>query len=246
MGSAGQLRFIEQHVHRFEGPFLETGSKDYGNTQDLRHLFSAKTTVNGRSKADLNYVGVDMFDGPGVDVVADLAGHFDEIDAALGGRRFGTIFCLSVLEHCENPFAMAENLVRLLRPGGKLCVSAPFAFKLHAYPDDFWRFTPAGIQKLFEPLQFRPEDSVWTTGLRNDDFRPVDSQLGKLHFSFSAHQKTGHPLRGLSAKTLSLLAKFGFLRWLAGYRYVLAPTDIIMIGSLPRFHAEKNHDATTN
>ncbi len=238
MGSENQLRFIERHAQRFEGPFLETGSKDYGNTQDLRALFS------NHAEGDAGYVGVDMFDGPGVDVVADLAGNFDEIDAALGGRRFGTIFCLSVLEHCQNPFRMAENLVQLLRPGGKICVSAPFAFKLHAYPDDFWRFTPSGVQKLFEPLEFRSEDSVWSTGLENDDFRPVDSQLGKLPFSFSAHRKTGHPMRGVSAKALAVLGKIGCLRWLAGYRYVLAPTDIIMIGRLTQCPAEKNHDAT--
>ncbi|MBN2291232.1 MAG: hypothetical protein JXM70_02340 [Pirellulales bacterium] len=227
MGSANQLRFIEQHAHRFEGPFLETGSKDYGNTQNLRALF-----IDTADSA-VEYVGVDLFDGTGVDVVADLAGDFNEIDSKLDGRRFGTIFCLSVLEHCENPFATAENLVHLLRPGGKICISVPFAFKLHAYPDDFWRFTPSGIRKLFEPLEFREEDSIWTTELNDGDFRQIDQQLGKLPFSLSAHLKSGHPLRGISAKTLSLLAKFGFLRWLAGYRYVLAPTDIIMIGSLP-------------
>jgi hypothetical protein len=224
MGSAGQLLFIERHAEQFEGPFLEVGSKDYGNTQNLRALFDGE--------ADANYVGVDMFDGPGVDRVLDLAADFAAIDEALGGRRFRTIFCLSVLEHCENPFAMAQNLLRLLAPGGKVCVSVPFAFRLHAYPDDFWRFTPSGVRKLFESLEFQSEDSVWTTGLKQNDFRPIDSQLGKLQFSLSAHWKTGHLLRGLTAKTLSLLAKCGFLRWLAGYRYVLAPTDIIMIGTL--------------
>lgn len=241
MGSSNQLNFIQQRARRFKGPFLEAGSKDYGNTQDLRALF------RGQSDTGLNneheYLGVDLFAGQGVDVVADLAGDFAAIDKSLDGRRFGTIFCLSVLEHCEKPFVMAENLVRLLKPGGQICVSVPFAFRLHAYPDDFWRFTPSGVRKLFESLEFSPEDSVWTTYLkkggsknvefRPGDFRPIDAQLGKLPLSLSAHWKTGHPLRGVSAKTLSILAKFGFLRWLAGYRYVLAPTDIIMIGSLP-------------
>lgn len=248
MGSASQLLFIEQRAKTFNGPFLEAGSKDYGNTQDLRGLFRGKAGCSSEGAADSNYVGVDMFDGPGVDVVVDLAGDFAVIDELLGGHRFGTIFCLSVLEHCEKPFAMAENLVRLLAPGGKVCVSVPFAFRLHAYPDDFWRFTPSGVRKLFEPLEFRHEDSVWTTGLntgglKNGDFRPIDSQLGKLPFSLSAHWRAGHRLRGVSAKMLGLLAKFGFLRWLAGYRYVLAPTDIIMIGTLPHVGCVRVRDA---
>ena len=227
MGSADQLRFIERYAGEFNGPFLEAGSRDYGNTQDLRAIFAGNDTAD--------YVGVDMIEGPGVDVAVDLSGDFEAIDRALAGRRFGTVFCLSVLEHCENPFAMAKNLVRLLKPGGKVCVSVPFAFRLHAYPDDFWRFTPSGVRKLFAGVEFRPRDSVWTTGRGvggDDDFRPIDRQLGKIPFSLSSHWRSGHRLRGLSAKLLGTLGRCGPLGWLAGYRYVLAPTDIIMVGTL--------------
>ena len=226
MGSAGQLRFVEQYAGRFEGPFLEAGSRDYGNTQDLRSLFAGE--------ASAEYLGVDMVDGPGVDVAADLAQDFEKVDKILHGRRFGTIFCLSVLEHCQNPFAMAKNLQRLLRPGGTLCISAPFAFRLHAYPDDFWRFTPSGIRKLFDDIEFPEEDSFWMTGRSGEEFRPVDRNLGKIPFSLSAHWRGGHRLRGLSAKMLGILGRCGPLGWLAGYRYVLAPTDIIMVGTLRR------------
>ena len=194
-------------------PFLEAGSKDYGNTQDLRALFRGR--LDADSSSDNEYLGVDMLAGPGVDIVADLSGDFAAVDASLGGRRFGTIFCLSVLEHCENPFAMAENLTRLLKPGGNICVSVPFAFRLHAYPDDFWRFTPSGVRKLFASLEFRPEDSVWTTYFekdvsKNGDFRSINSQLGKLPFSLSAHWKTGHRLRGVVAKNAECTGKVRF------------------------------------
>ena len=62
--------------------------------------------------------GVDMQEGRGVDVVMDLTEGFEQVDKALGRRRFGTIFGLSALEHCREPFKMAENLMRLLKPGG--------------------------------------------------------------------------------------------------------------------------------
>src|SRR5207248_659352 len=103
VGDINQYVWIEKGAANLEGPFLEVGSKNYGSTQDLRRLFS------GRGK----YVGVDMAAGNGVDVVLDLTRDFAEVDRALSGERFGSIFCLSVLEHCDQPFRMADNLTRL-------------------------------------------------------------------------------------------------------------------------------------
>lgn len=243
MGSGSQLRFVARYADALTGPFLEAGSRDYGNTQNLRGLLAARKQSCRTPRVDIaaDYVGVDMLDGPGVDVTADLAGDFAALDRALGGRRFGTVFCLSVLEHCRNPFAMAANIERLLLPGGKLCVSAPFAFRLHAYPDDYWRFTPAGLRELFGGVEFKPQDCFWTTGRGGkNEFRPIDEQLGKIPFSFSTHRREGHILRGLAAKMLGVLGKLGPLSWLAGYRYLLAPTDIIMMGTLQLEHISKD------
>ena len=213
MGDVNQLEFVRRFSDALDGPYLEAGSRDYGNTQDLRSLFAPRGV----------YLGVDMEDGPGVDTVVDLTEDFERLDAALGGLRFGTIFCLSVLEHCRQPFTAAENLTRLLRPGGKLCVSAPFAFKIHAYPSDYWRFTPEGIRALFTQLEFRPADGVWTTS-RRGQLKPLDEQLGKIPLSTRPYWREGRFLRGIWAKTLGRLT---------GYRHVLAPTDIMMIGTRP-------------
>ena len=220
MGSPNQLRFIRRHAERLVGPFLEVGAKDYGNTEDLRAVFAA----TGR------YVGVDLEPGDGVDVVLDLTEPLEEIDAALGGMRFGTIFCLSVLEHCRRPFAMAENLTRLLRPEGKLVVAVPFAFKYHAYPSDYWRFTPEGIRELFAELDFPAELGAVATSIEGE-LVPLDRDLGRIVFGTTSHWKKGRYLRGVSAKAFGLTARLGLFRWLAGYRYVLPPTEILMLGT---------------
>lgn len=219
MGDVNQRIFVEKFAERLSGPFLEVGSKDYGSTQDLRSLFAG----------DQEYVGVDRVEGPGVDIVADLTQDFRSVDARVQGRRFGTIFCLSVLEHCDQPFTMAENLTRLLKPDGWLCLSVPFAWQIHAYPNDYWRFTPEGVRKLFPEIQFDIEESLAATS-RQNDFRPLDDDLGKISFSFSRHRAGGHPLRGVSAKFLKVLSRVGVLSWLTGYRHVFAPTGVLMIG----------------
>ena len=220
MGDVNQLLFVQKHAEHLYGPYLEVGSKDYGSTQDLESVL-----VNRGE-----YTRVDMQDGPRVDVVVDLTKPFAEIDRALGGVRFGTIFCLSVLEHCAEPFRMAENLTRLLKPGGKVCVSVPFAWQFHGYPSDYWRFTHEGVKRLFPRLAFDLRHGLSATSRKNE-FKPIDEQIGKIPFGSKAHWREGRLLRGITAKSLRLLSKVGILRWLAGYRYVLAPTNLMMIGT---------------
>ena len=58
----------------------------------------------------------------------------------------------------------------------------------------------------------------------------VDDNLARISFSMRAHRRQGRPLRGLAAGALKQLARLGPLRWLAGYRYVLAPSQLLMTG----------------
>lgn len=221
MGEENQLLLIAKHSEEFQGPYLEVGSRDYGTTQDLRSLFAHKG----------KYVGIDLSEGKGVDIALDLTWEFDRIDTSLDHERFGSIFCLSVLEHCEQPFVMADNLTRLLKPGGKICISAPFAWKFHGYPSDYWRFTHEGIKKLFPRLSFGSHNGGAVIH-KSKRLSPLDKDIGKISFTTKAHWSQGHFIRGVSAKMLRLLSGIGIFSWLAGSRYVLAPTNIFMIGSL--------------
>ena len=223
MGDINQLMFIRERLEQFRGPYLEVGSKDYGTTQDLRSLFTAGD----------EYIGIDMEEGPGVDIVLDLTADFEQIDKKLDKKRFGTIFCLSVLEHCKDPFKMADNLTSLLKPNGQICLSVPFAWQIHGYPNDYWRFTPEGIRKLFAGIRFDMGKSLAATS-RQNEFHQLDDDLGKISFSFSKHRATGHTLRGISAKILKILSRVGILRWLTDYRHLFAPTGIFMIGRLDK------------
>ncbi|MBW2645423.1 MAG: hypothetical protein JRE23_04430, partial [Deltaproteobacteria bacterium] len=85
MGNKNQLWYVQNYIEEFEGPYLEIGSKNYGSTQNIRSLFSSKET----------YIGIDMSEGDGVNLILDLTDNFTEVDEQLHGERFGTIFCFS-------------------------------------------------------------------------------------------------------------------------------------------------------
>lgn len=67
-------------------------------------------------------------------------------------NHIDAIFCLSVLEHVENPLKAAEEMYRVLKPGGYCFVYVPFLYYYHAekgYYKDFWRFTEDSIVYMF-------------------------------------------------------------------------------------------------
>ncbi len=151
MGDFNQLKYLKHWVPQADGPVLEIGSKDYGATASFRGFY-----------ADTEYVGVDMAEGKGVDVVVDLTRG----TAPLEENRFALGICCSVLEHVEQPWAFAANLTRLIRPGGKLYMSVPWVWRYHPYPDDYFRFSHKGVRALFEEFAWAHE--MFSTTVPNE------------------------------------------------------------------------------
>jgi len=127
---------VESAVAVFDppGPVLEIGSLQVQGEQvgDLRSLFPGT-----------EYVGCDMIDGPGVDRVERL----EALSVADGWA--GTVLCLNVFEHAWDFRRGAQEILRVTAPGGVALLTTVFEFHVHAYPEDYWRFTPRAVQRLF-------------------------------------------------------------------------------------------------
>lgn len=65
-------------------------------------------------------------------------------------NSFDAVFSLAVLEHVKNPFECAQEIVRVLKPGGKLYAVVPFLQPFHGYPDHYYNMTSSGLKNLFE------------------------------------------------------------------------------------------------
>lgn len=62
--------------------------------------------------------------------------------------EFDTVLSVQTLEHTPAPQALLREMARVLRPNGVLLLSAPFSFRLHEEPHDYFRYSPHGLRAL--------------------------------------------------------------------------------------------------
>jgi SAM-dependent methyltransferase len=121
-------------VYEF-GSYQVEGQLDYA---DLRGLFSGRT-----------YIGCDMRPGPGVDRVEDVSAM------SLADGSAGTILCIETFEHVFEIRRAFDEVFRVLKPGGVFLLTSPLNFRIHAYPDDYWRMTPSCLRRMLAPYGAR-------------------------------------------------------------------------------------------
>lgn len=63
---------------------------------------------------------------------------------------FDSIICTQVLEHVEYPQKVVNEFYRVLKPNGKLFLTAPQGWGLHGEPYHFFNFTKYGLDSIFK------------------------------------------------------------------------------------------------
>lgn len=73
------------------------------------------------------------------------------IDLKFADNTFDFCFSDQVLEHVEgNPYKAFEESIRVVKSGGFICHTTCFINQVHAFPGDFWRFTPDALKLMSE------------------------------------------------------------------------------------------------
>ena len=112
---------------------LDVGSYDVNGS--YRHLFT---------EGKYHYTGLDMEDGPNVDVVLKNPYNWDAIET----DSFDVIISGQVFEHIEFFWITMSEMTRVLKKDGLLCLIAPNGFGEHRYPVDCYRFFTDGMVAL--------------------------------------------------------------------------------------------------
>lgn len=90
-----------------------------------------------------SYTGVDLSAGPGVDIVLTSPYHFP-----LPSGSFDLVISGQAFEHIEYFWQTWLEMLRILKPGGRIFLIAPSRGPEHKYPQDCWRFYPDGYRAL--------------------------------------------------------------------------------------------------
>ena len=178
----GLHKALRRHASEMHGAVLDfgCGSKPY------RSLFSA---------AD-RYVGVDV----------EVSGHnhrTSAIDVFYDGKTlpfevatFDHVVALEVFEHVFNLIEILAELRRVVKPGGSLLISIPFAWPEHEQPYDFARYTSFGIVHVLEQAGFDIQSVEKTTS----DVRAI----GQLAVDYVGNMLV--PRLGITGKILRAIA----------------------------------------
>jgi SAM-dependent methyltransferase len=64
------------------------------------------------------------------------------------------VLTTETLEHVPEPGVFLAEARRVVRDGGRIVVTVPFAARWHYIPHDYWRYTPSSLRNLLEAAGF--------------------------------------------------------------------------------------------
>ena len=126
---------LKRELLRFDGKTLDVGC---GNSPFI-HLLK-----NGSDYTGLDYENASQFNYNRTDVV-----YYDGKTFPFTNNSFDNVICTEVIEHIAEPVDFIHEIHRVLAPNGKAIFTVPWSARYHFIPNDYYRFTPVTLEKLF-------------------------------------------------------------------------------------------------
>jgi len=98
-----------------------------------------------RNRIFRNCLYVEVYPSHTTDVVIEPTCLLPFRDASFDG-----VGCFAVLEHVREPWTMAREFARILRPGGRVFIDWPFLQPVHGFPSHYYNATQEGLRAMFE------------------------------------------------------------------------------------------------
>ena len=181
-------RFFELYRHDGPGRILDVGSRNLNGT------------LRSCAPADHEYVGIDLEEGEGVDLVLK-----DPYFYPFESKSFDYIVSTSTFEHDQFFWLTFLECCRVLNDTGFIYINAPSNGSYHGYPHDFWRFYPDSALALqnwgrrmlhpvtaVESFTGPQADSEWNDHVmiftKRPDFQPARFLSDDVAFAHNIHR----------------------------------------------------------
>ena len=102
----------------------------------------------------IDYVGLDMENEGHSHEKEEVDVYYDGKIIPFENEYFDSVFSSEVFEHVFDIDPILDEINRVLKKGGKILISLPFAWNEHEIPNDFGRYTSFGITYLLEKHGF--------------------------------------------------------------------------------------------
>ena len=135
---------------------LDVGSYDINGT--LKEVFSS---------SNWKYIGMDIEDGPNVDVVYNNKGIFPFDD-----NSFDVVVSSSTFEHDTKFWITFSQMVRTTKNGGLIFIDTPSSGPIHKFPLDCWRFYPDAYKALSDWVSEAELIEQYIDEMHNYKFEP--------------------------------------------------------------------------
>lgn len=111
-------------------------------------------------------------------IIADIT----DCGGTIPDASFDVVFSSDVFEHIDRPWLAAQEIARILRPGGVAITYTLFSWRNHPCPVDYWRYSAECLEFLFGDLELlekgydlsdrrKDQPGFWPSGM---DSVPVD------------------------------------------------------------------------
>ncbi len=153
---------------------IEVGSYDVNG--------SFRKVVESLGSAE--YVGIDIAEGPCVDVVCSAEDALE----TFGTESFDVVISTEVIEHVRDWQKVISNLKNLCKKEGIIFITTrSYGFIYHPTPNDFWRYEKKDIENIFSDCEILAIESdkefpgVLLMARKPEDFRENDLSNYKLY-----------------------------------------------------------------
>lgn len=214
MCNSACIEFIGKNLSRTEiegKSVLEVGSLD----------------VNGSPRAAVmelspsRYTGVDLSEGPGVDLVCDATG----ITRRFGPGSFDVVISTEMIEHARDWRTVISNLKDVLKPGGLLLLTTrSIGYPYHAYPHDYWRYEEEDLRAILSDMDVMAVSrdqlvpGVFAKARKPDGYSPKDLSSFALYSIIAGERRAS--ISGAE------IAAFRLQRTLLGALSALLPAPV--------------------